>query len=174
MIPFLAAMSWGKILKGLVVVAVVIAVGGTVYAGYRYVSNLQEEMTRLTTENATLVANNAQLEQAIVDQNETIASLQEDFRLQGEVLKNTSRDFQAARDQVDDLRDRLGRHELGFLASQRPGLVEGVINNASDNIARCFEIASGVPLTAEEINATRPSQINRECPDLANPNYRGE
>lgn len=174
MIGFAALFGGSKWIKWLAIAAVLLAVGGTIFAGYTYVNNLQDENKRLTTENATLVANNAQLEQAITDQRETIASLEEDFRLQGEILVSTNEGFQAARDQVNDLRDRLGRHELGFLAANRPGLVEGVVNNASDNIARCFEIASGAPLTAAEENATRPSEINRECPELANPNYRGE
>ena len=37
--------------------------------------------------------------------------------------------------------------------------------------ARCFEIAQGSPLTEEELNATKKSQINAECPNIANPNY---
>jgi predicted nuclease with TOPRIM domain len=166
--------GWMNILKGLAVAAVLLAVGGTIYAGYRYVDNLRDENARLVTENATLIANNAQLEVAISEQQKTIETLQEDFSRQAAILNNTYRRFQDARDQVDALRDRLSDHELGYLATQRPGLVENVINNASDAIGRCFEIASGSPLTEEELNATLPSQINRECPELANPNYRGE
>ena len=36
---------------------------------------------------------------------------------------------------------------------------------------RCVEISSGSPLTESEINATKKSEINRECPSIANPNY---
>ena len=36
---------------------------------------------------------------------------------------------------------------------------------------RCLEIASGSPLTAQELAATKKSEANNECPDLANPNY---
>jgi len=43
--------------------------------------------------------------------------------------------------------------------------VEKIIDKASDNVLRCLEIASGSPLTEDEINATRKSQINNECPD---------
>jgi len=166
--------GWMNILKGLAVAAVLIAVGGTIYAGYKYVDNLQAENSRLVSQNATLVANNAQLEQAIKDQQETIASLKADFDLQRVTLENTFRRFQDARDQVEALRNRLGEHELGYLASEKPKLVENIINNATSAVGRCFEIASGAPLTDAERNATLPSQINRECPELANPNYRGE
>ena len=37
--------------------------------------------------------------------------------------------------------------------------------------ARCFEIAQGSALTEEELNATKKSQINAECTNIANPNY---
>jgi len=37
---------------------------------------------------------------------------------------------------------------------------------------RCLEIASGSPLTDIERNAKLPSEINRECPNIANPNYK--
>ena len=160
-------------IKGLVVGAILLAIGGTIYAGYRYVGNLQSEIVRLTTDNATLVSNNAQLEQGLLDQQETIASLQRDAALQGTILRDTLDNFQRARDQVNDLENKLGRHDLGFLAANRPGLVENIINNATENVARCFAIASGSPLTAAEESATLNSQINTECPDIANPNFRG-
>lgn len=165
--------GWMGLLKGLAVAVVLLSVGGTIYAGYRYVNNLQVEVARLNTENATLVANNAQLEQGIATQQKTIETLQADFALSQKIQLNTFRDFQNARDRVSDLEERLGEHELGFLAANKPQLVENVINNATDAVLRCFEIASGSPLTEEERAATLPSQINRECPELANPNYRG-
>ena len=43
--------------------------------------------------------------------------------------------------------------------------------NAIERAKRCVEIASGAPLTEAEINATKKSEINPECPALANPNY---
>jgi hypothetical protein len=158
-------------IKGMIFAAILLAVGGTIYGGYRYIVGLQQEVQRLTTDNATLVANNVQLEQAIVTQKEAIASQRAVFESQGVILRDTLDNFEVARVQVTSLKDRLGRHELGFLAANKPGLVENIINKASDAINRCFEIASGSPLTEAEISATRPSQINRECPELANPSY---
>ena len=40
--------------------------------------------------------------------------------------------------------------------------LEKIINKASDSAARCVEIASGSPLTEEELNGTP----NRECPSF--------
>ena len=36
---------------------------------------------------------------------------------------------------------------------------------------RCLEIVSGSPLTEEELNVTKKSKANTQCPDIANPNY---
>ena len=45
------------------------------------------------------------------------------------------------------------------------------MNKGGDNAGRCIEIASGSPLTEKELNATKKSEINPECPSIANPNY---
>ena len=50
-------------------------------------------------------------------------------------------------------------------------VIEKIINNATDNSQRCFEILTGSPLTEKEKNATKKSEINPECPSIANPNY---
>jgi inosine/xanthosine triphosphate pyrophosphatase family protein len=62
----------------------------------------------------------------------------------------------------DSLNKRLGKHDIGNLAENKPGLVEKIINKASDSAARCVEIASGSSLTEEELNGAP----NRECPSF--------
>ena len=46
------------------------------------------------------------------------------------------------------------------------GLVTRVINRASDNVMRCFEVLTGSPLTHDELQADKPSLYNRECPTI--------
>lgn len=168
---FTGGIKWFRIIA---VLAVFAAIGGSVYAAYRYTENLQEENRQLTQANATLQSNVQQLQSAVQTQNETFEELQRDYERQAEILSQTNQDFQEARDQVTDLREKLSEHDLGYLAYSKPGLVENIINDATDEINRCFEIASGSPLTQEEINATLPSEINSECPELANPNYQDD
>ena len=60
---------------------------------------------------------------------------------------------------------------LFIIFTTKPGLVVKIINKASNNANRCIAIATGSPLTEDEIAATKKSQINGECPSLANPNY---
>ena len=161
-------------IKVLVFVTVLSTISAVTYAGYSFVTDLQDEISVLTTNNATLTSNNQQLQQGITEQQDTITNLQADITLQADIFNDTNQQFAAARGQVSDLRSRLSRHELGYLAANRPGLVTGIINTATANGGRCLEIAAGSPLTSQEINATLPSEINGECPQLANPNYRGQ
>lgn len=161
-----------NIFKTLAVLVVVIATVGIIYGGYKYVTNMQSQIVQLTADKAILTANNLQLTQGIAEQKLTIEQLERDFKAQAEILQETYDRFQAANNSISNLERKLSEHDLGYLAANRPGLVENVINKASDNIARCFAIASGAPLTQTELNATLPSQINTECPELANPNFK--
>jgi hypothetical protein len=156
----------------IVVIAGALVVSGMVYTGYRHVVNLQAERDQLLADNTMLTANNSQLEQAIKTQQETIDSLRKDFELASQLQQETWEQFQAANRRVTDLEERLSRHDLGFLASRRPGLVENVVNDATEEVLRCIEIATGSPLTAQERDAILPSEINSECPGLANPNFQ--
>ena len=74
---------------------------------------------------------------------------------------------------LDDLDKRFnkGKRDVGKLAIDRTKAVERIINKGSANAARCVELASGSEHTEEEIKATKRSEINPECPSLANPNY---
>lgn len=152
--------------------ALVLAISLTIFFGYRYVTNLQLENAELHAANATLEANVETLKGAVASQQQAIESLQQDYNLIIDIQQDTFIDFQDARNRVTSLERRLERHELGFLASRRPGLVENIINDATRDILRCFEIATGSPLTPEEVSAILPSEVNSECPDLANPNRR--
>ena len=159
-------------IKGLVVAAVLTTISGVIFGGYQWATGLQSEIVRVTANNAILTADKLQLQQGMIEQQETISSLEADITLQTTIINDTTTQFTTARDQVSALRDRLGRHELGFLAANKPLLVENIINAATDEVGRCFEIVTGAPLTTDEINATLPSEINSECPEIANPNYR--
>ena len=52
--------------------------------------------------------------------------------------------------------------DMGKLATEKAKLIEKIINKGSANAKRCVEIASGSPLTEEELNGTP----NRECPSF--------
>ena len=123
--------------------------------GYLYVQKLQKD-------NATLKANQIKLESAVEDQKAVIESQAEDFKKIRSTLTKLEQENNKLKKDKQDLSKRLGKHDIGNLAENKPGLVERIINGASKSAARCVEIASGSPLTEEELNGTP----NRECPSF--------
>ena len=161
----------GLYIKLIALLIVVGLVSGISYAGYRYVTNLQEKTEQLTRDNVALEENVNKLEDGIKTQGKTIGSLQRDIKKRNRIFNDTVREFQDARDSISKLERKLEKHDLGMLARRKPGLVEKIVNKATRNANRCFEILSGSPLTKAELAATKRSQINAECPSIANPNF---
>ena len=123
--------------------------------GYLYVQKLQKD-------NATLKSNQIKLESAVEDQKAVIQTQAEDFKKIRSTLTKLEEENAKLQKDKQDLSKRLGKHDIGNLAENKPGLVEKIINGASKSAARCVEIASGSPLTEEELNGTP----NRECPSF--------
>ena len=123
--------------------------------GYLYVQKLQKD-------NATLKSNQIKLESAVEDQKNVIESQAADFKEIRSTLTKLEEENNKLKKDKASLAKRLGKHDIGNLAENKPGLVERIINGASKNAARCAEIASGSPLTEEELNGTP----NRECPSF--------
>ena len=123
--------------------------------GYLYVQKLQKD-------NATLKSNQIKLESAVEDQKNVIESQAADFKKIRSTLDKLETENAKLKKDKDSLTKRLGKHDIGNLAENKPGLVERIINGASKSATRCAEIASGSPLTEEELNGTP----NRECPSF--------
>ena len=79
----------------------------------------------------------------------------------------------ALKKDINDLDKRFnkGGRDFGKVAKEKPKVIERIINKGSDNALRCLEIAMGDELTDKEKAATKKSEINRECPSIANPSY---
>ena len=123
--------------------------------GYLYVNKLQKD-------NAILKTNQIKLETAVAESNQVIEQQSKDLKKIRTTLKLVEELNDRLQADKDSLNKRLGKHDIGNLAENKPGLVEKIINKASDSAARCVEIASGSPLTEEELNGTP----NRECPSF--------
>lgn len=131
-----------------------------------YYTSTQNTIQLLVADNATLKSNYTTAVNANQTNLNTIDQLQDayvEIQLNYEQLEV---DLQVTRMQNAELRERLGRHDIGALAYSKPKLVERTINNASKKTLRCFEILSGSPLTEQERNATSERQFNNECPWL--------
>ena len=123
--------------------------------GYAYVQKLQKD-------NAILKTNQVKLETAVSENNKVIEQQTKDLKQIRSTLSKLEEEKKKLQADKDNLSKKLGKHDIGELAEKKPGLVEKIINKASDSAARCMEIASGSPLTEEELNG----KPNRECPSF--------
>ena len=135
--------------------ALILIILSSAGGGYWYVQKLQKD-------NAILKSNQVKLETAVAESNQVIEQQSKDLKKIRSTLKEVEELNDRLQADKDSLNKRLGKHDIGNLAENKPGLVEKIINKASDSAARCVEIASGSPLTEEELNGTP----NRECPSF--------
>jgi len=128
---------------------------------------------KLQKDNAILKENAIKLESAIADQKTLIENQKKDFEQILSANKKMNELVNVLKKDLEDLDKRFNKknRDVGKLAIQRPESIERITNKASVLATRCIEIASGSPLTEAEINATKKSEINSECPSIANPNY---
>ena len=128
---------------------------------------------KLRSDNAILKANQVKLEEAVSSQKELIAKQQEDFKEILAANQKMNELVSILKKDLDDLDNRFNKdgRDFGKIAIEKTDAINRIINKGSDNASRCIEIASGAELTEEERNATKKSEINRECPGIANPNY---
>ena len=137
------------------------------------ISGVGVYVMKLRSDNAILQANQIQLELSIESQKQVIQKQKEDFgkileanKKMNKLVNNLQKDIDAL-----DKRFNKGARDFGKLAKEKPKLIEKIVNRGSDRAGRCVEIAGGSPLTEKELLATKKSEINTECPSIANPNY---
>lgn len=156
---------------GSIKIAIVIIMMAGAGGGVMYVKTLKSDL-------ATSEANNLKLEQSVESQKAVIAQAQADFESQKKITANLDAQNKALQAEFQALDKRFNKingqgevRDIGKLADERPKSVERVINGATVKAMRCVEIAMGSPLTEKEKNATKKSEINSECPSIANPKY---
>lgn len=156
---------------GSIKIAMVLIMLAGAGGGVMYVKTLKSDL-------ATSEANNAKLLDSVANQKAVIAQQANDFKAilaTNKALEETNailrEEFAALDERFNKINGKGEVRDIGKLAEEKAKLVERVINNASNKAMRCSEIAMGSPLTEKEINATKKSEINSECPSIANPNY---
>ena len=140
----------------------VLLIIGSLLAAAWYVTSMREQL-------AISKNNNEKYEQAVLDQQLLIRQIKEDVQsIQkaneelAEVVKNQNKDLNSLQEKFNKRKADGTVRDIGKLAVRKPKSVEKIINNASKKAIRCLEIASGAPLTDEEING----KPNSECPSL--------
>jgi len=142
-----------------------------VASGLWYVTGLRADLA-VSRENAR------QMTEAVAQQQAAMAQMQAEQAQIRELNNQLNTQIQLQNRDMANLQDRFQRdaagnvRNFGGMAAQRPEALERAVNRGTVNALRCLEIASGSPLTSAELAATKPSEINRECPSLANPAYK--
>jgi len=85
-------------------------------------------------ENKVLSANNLALEGAIASQKEAIESLQQDFSLQTEALKEQTKVSQAAQRELNRYSQFIANYELSAKILEDPVKMERKINNGTKHV----------------------------------------
>jgi len=139
--------------------------------GLMYVQHLKSENEILTLNNQKLEGAVAQQQAVIEQQLKDIAQIRD---INKELLAKNEKlvgDLNVANEKFNKVNASGERRDIGNLAVNKPKSIQIIEGRREKQRARCFEIAQGSPLTEEELNATKKSQINAECPNIANPNY---
>ena len=129
---------------------------------------------KLRGDNAILKGNQVKMEMALEQQTKFIEQQKKDYEAILKANQEVNKLVGNLKKDIDDLDKRFnkGTRDLGKTAMERPEAMERIVNKASDKALRCVEIAGGAKLTEAEKTATKKSEINSECPAIANPNYK--
>ena len=142
-----------------------VVIGAVGFGAWKYYQYTQEQIRIYAVNAATAELAQQQAEAAVESLKRDMVEIQAQFTA-------VSSKFEVAKGRVDALEDKLSEHEIGDLAQKKPKLIEKIIDKGTQDVLRCYEILTGSPLTEKEIAATKKSQVNTTCSDVANPNYR--
>lgn len=149
----------------LIVVILIIILG----AGW-YITSMQA-MLAVSEENNKKLENSVVVQQAVIDQiKNDVGAIQQANKELSNTIQSQNKDLNSLQNRFNTNADGSTR-DIGELAIAKPDSIKRAINRGTNNAVRCLEIASGAKLTEQENNAKTPSEINKECPSLANPNY---
>ena len=106
---------------------VIALLGGTAYAAKYYYDTTQATIAQLRE-------NNAKLEVANEENQQTIKKMGEDAKRLNALTDQLSADLRKAEKYGDELRNTLNKHDMTHLANKKPGLIEKRMQNATDKL----------------------------------------
>lgn len=148
-------MGFGSAVKWLSILIVV----GILAGGLFYVSNMKAALAQ-SEENSRKLQESVQQQQAVLEQKTKEIALIQNLNSK---LNEQNQKLQA---DIDNLNERFNvsangtSRDFGDITRAKPGLINKIIDRATDNVNRCFEIASGAPIEEGE--------KNNECQELIN------
>lgn len=151
-------------------VAALIIVCILAFAGW-YITGLRADL-------AVSQNNEKVLTQGIEDQKAVITQMKIDIGKIQQANANLNSTIQRQKADVDALTKKFSQdsqgnpRDFGNFAASKPELVEKLVNKATSNVYRCMELATGAQHSESELSAKTSKEINKECPVIANPNYK--
>ena len=89
---------------------------------------------KLRGDNAILKSNQVKLESAIEDQKEVIASQKAEYEKIISINDELNKKINTINQSKKELEKKLAKHDLNYLATEKPKLIERIINKGSDKI----------------------------------------
>jgi len=137
-------------MKLVALAAIGIAVASAVAYHYWTINSLQDDLNKTIVINSTLRAdlitsknNQENLKQALTDQEQTITVLETQRKIDQEKLNALSKQFAESRERVSSLRKLLSEHDFGFLAGEKPGLIQNRVNKGTKGVGSQIENITG-------------------------------
>jgi hypothetical protein len=137
--------------KIMIFLAILTFVGTVVGGAFFYYKDSQATIAALNQQTATLT-------QAVDQQKDAIEAMEQSIRDQAAIREDMMKEVESARKDVEKLQTKIASHDLKLMASQKAELLEKKINRATNDVMRCFEIATG--------DAILPDEKNNQCSDL--------
>lgn len=129
-----------------------------------YMNHLESKLDDAQQDLVILQRNEIELREALETQGETLMTKE----LEHVAVVNLSNDLRgvasAQAKEIKELNNRLNvkangqSRDLGELARAKPAVVQGIVNRATDDVNRCFEILTGATV--------KEGEVNNECKDL--------
>ena len=114
-------------LRVYIIVIILSVLGGCAYAAKYYYDTTQATIAQLRE-------NNAKLEVANEENQQTIKKMGEDAKRLNALTDQLSADLRKAEEYGDELRNTLNKHDMTHLANKKPGLIEKRMQNATDKL----------------------------------------
>lgn len=137
----------------------IMIVVGLVAGGMYYVSNMKAALAQ-SEENSKKLQESVQTQQALLDQKNKEISIIQNLNKQ---LNENNQKLQA---DIDNLNEKFSvsangtSRDFGDITRAKPGIVNKIIDKATVNANRCFEIATGAEI--------KEGEKNSECQELIN------
>ena len=121
---------------------VIALLGGAAYAAKYYYDTTQATIAQLRE-------NNAKLEVANEENQQTIKKMGKDAKRLNALTDQLSADLRKAEEYGDELRNTLNKHDMTHLANKKPGLIEKRMQNATDKLWDDLESVTSDNTTSE-------------------------